>query len=84
MLAFGPGCRRPGLENDPCACSFVLITSNGQVTIPLATPAIAPENEFTTPGDRFVAHLANKGEAVRALCFAIASFAGAGWTSGGP
>ena len=30
-------------RNDPCACSFVLITSSGQVTIPEAMPAAAPQ-----------------------------------------
>jgi hypothetical protein len=36
------------------------------VTIPLAMPAIAPEIEFTTPGERDVVHFANVGKGV--LC----------------
>ena len=68
-LAFGPACERSGFENalDPWACNLVLMTSSGQVTIPLATPANAPAKLFTLPVESCVLHTASFGKGVCCL-----------------
>ena len=58
VLVLGPLCNT-GFEKEPCACSLVLMTSRGQVTMPLAIPAIAPEKELILAGGREVVHIAN-------------------------
>ena len=39
-------------RKEPCACSRVLMTSSGQVTMPEATPAEAPHRALTGPSGR--------------------------------
>lgn len=41
-------------RNPPCACSFVLITSSGHVTMPDMKPPVAPANAWNAESDRSV------------------------------
>lgn len=54
-------------DQPPCACSFVLITSSGQVTIPLARPAPAPETGLSHAfgsDNEYICTLERNGETV--------------------
>lgn len=55
-----PGCLcLIALLKDPCACSRVLITSNGQVTIPDAMPPAAPQKLLIPEFENLVEYFAS-------------------------
>jgi hypothetical protein len=58
-------------RKEPCACRRVLITSSGQVTMPEATPADAPQRALTGPSGSLATLTARleSGE-LRLLCSA--------------